>query len=83
MSLQTLFNEAAIIGNIRIKVPEDDETNHFGKDGIMRTLSECTSLSLEETLERLFSTSNDFTKGSGRQDDTSIVLLEHRIDTRS
>ena len=63
--------------------PEDDETNHFGKDGIIKTLSECTSLSLEETLARLFSASNDFTKGSGRQDDTSIVLLEHRIDSRA
>ena len=63
--------------------PEDDETNHFGKEGIIKTLLECTSLSLEETLDRLFSDSNDFTKGSGRQDDTSIVLLEHRVDSRS
>ena len=57
--------------------------NYLKQEGIIKTLLECTSLSLEETLDRLFSDSNDFTKGSGRQDDTSIVLLEHRVDSRS
>ncbi len=58
--------------------PENDESNHFGNDGIVKVLSESVSLSLEETLARLFDASNDFTEGSGRQDDTSVVLLEHR-----
>ncbi len=58
--------------------PEGDDENHFGMAGIMRTLSESVDLTLEETLERLFAKSSEFTGDSGRQDDTSIVLLERR-----
>lgn len=58
--------------------PNDDESNHFGKDGIVKTMAESMHLTLDETLARLFAASNDFTRGSGRQDDTSIVFLEHR-----
>lgn len=58
--------------------PEGDDENHFGVDGIVRTLAESVDLSLEETLERLFAASSEFTCGSGRQDDTSVVLLERR-----
>jgi serine phosphatase RsbU (regulator of sigma subunit) len=61
--------------------PDEDESNHFGIVGIKQTLTECASLSIQETLERLFEVSDHFTKGSGRQDDTSIVLLEHRIQS--
>ncbi len=60
--------------------PEGDDENHFGMEGIVRTLSECVELSLEETIERLFDASTDHTQGSGRLDDTSVLLLEHRKD---
>jgi sigma-B regulation protein RsbU (phosphoserine phosphatase) len=58
--------------------PEDDDKNLFGIDGIMRTLSESVDLSLEETLARLYDASDDYTQGSGRKDDTSVLLLERR-----
>ncbi|MDA1054166.1 MAG: fused response regulator/phosphatase [Planctomycetota bacterium] len=58
--------------------PEGNDENHFGMEGIVRTLSESARLPLEETLERLFDASADHTRGDGRQDDTSVVLLEHR-----
>ncbi|MCA9120926.1 MAG: SpoIIE family protein phosphatase [Planctomycetaceae bacterium] len=56
--------------------PEGDDDNQFGLDGIVRTLGETKDLSLEDTLARLFDASNDFTRGSGRKDDTSVLLLE-------
>ncbi len=58
--------------------PDNDESNHFGKDGIIRTLADTAQLSLDKTLARLFEDSDEFTRGSGRQDDTSVVLLEYR-----
>lgn len=58
--------------------PEGNDENQFGLDGIVRTLSESVELPLEETLERLFDVSTEFTQGSGRQDDTSVLLLERR-----
>jgi phosphoserine phosphatase RsbU/P len=58
--------------------PEGDDKNHFGVDGIIRTLAESQELSIEETLERLFVASDAYTQGSGRKDDTSVLLLERR-----
>ena len=58
--------------------PEGDDENQFGVEGIIRTLSESTDLSLEDTLTRLFDASLEHTRGSGRQDDTSVLLLERR-----
>ena len=58
--------------------PEGDDKNQFGLEGIVRTLSESVELPLEETLARLFDASSDFTQGSGRKDDTSVLLLERR-----
>jgi len=58
--------------------PEGDDENQFGLDGIVRTLSESVELPLEETLARLFDASSEFTRGSGRKDDTSVLLLERR-----
>ena len=58
--------------------PEDDDKNLFGIDGIMRTLAESVDLSLEETLARLFDASDEYTQGTGRKDDTSVLLLERR-----
>jgi serine phosphatase RsbU (regulator of sigma subunit) len=55
---------------------EENDQRHFGLSGIVNTLSKCAELSLEATLARLFSESEAFTQGSGRQDDTSVILLE-------
>ena len=48
----------------------------FGVPGIVRVLKECRELPLEETMDRLFRASKDYTGGAGRHDDTSVVLLE-------
>ena len=58
--------------------PKDDERNLFGIEGIIRTLSESVDLPLEETLARLFDASDEYTQGSGRKDDTSVLMLERR-----
>jgi serine phosphatase RsbU (regulator of sigma subunit) len=58
--------------------PEGDDENQFGLEGIMRTLAESTELPLEEALSRLYDASSKFTQGSGRKDDTSVLLLECR-----
>ena len=58
--------------------PEGNDQHHFGLNGIKKTLSEFADRPLEEALARLFAASDEFTQGSGRQDDTSIILLELR-----
>jgi len=58
--------------------PEGDDENQFGLEGIVRTLAECVELSIEDTLARLLDASSEFTQGSGRKDDTSVLLLERR-----
>jgi serine phosphatase RsbU (regulator of sigma subunit) len=55
-----------------------DEEQQFGLTGIISTLKETAHLSVEEALERLFADSHAATKGSGRADDTSVLLLERR-----
>jgi phosphoserine phosphatase RsbU/P len=58
--------------------PESSDKNHgqFGIEGITRTLQESVDVPVNTTLERLFQASLDFTQGSGRHDDTSVLLLE-------
>jgi len=57
--------------------PNDNERHQqFGLAGITKTLQETAHLPLESVLEELFAASNRATKGAGRMDDTSIVLLE-------
>ncbi|HRX80449.1 MAG TPA: SpoIIE family protein phosphatase, partial [Pirellulaceae bacterium] len=58
--------------------PESDDEDQFGVEGIKRTLAECADLSLDETLARLFDASDQYTQGTGRTDDTSVVILECR-----
>ena len=58
-----------------------DKHNQFGVAGIIDTLKASTDLSVQDTLQKLFDDSNAFTKGSGRHDDTSVVLLERREET--
>lgn len=56
--------------------PGGGEYGMFGLRGITETLQTSKDLSLEETMERLFSASRTFTGGEGRHDDTSLVLVE-------
>lgn len=53
-----------------------DNHEEFGVGGLQRTLVESNSLSLPDTLQRLFDETHAFTHGHGRHDDTSVVLLE-------
>jgi len=48
----------------------------FGEEGIIRSLKSSAHLPLEAAVEKLFAESNAFTGGSGRHDDTSLVLVE-------
>jgi sigma-B regulation protein RsbU (phosphoserine phosphatase) len=50
----------------------------FGLEGIIASLKSTVDVPLEDALEKLFSDSNAFTKGSGRMDDTSVLLLERK-----
>ncbi len=56
----------------------DEWRDQFGLEGIMNTMRDTVNAPLEEVLNRLFHDSNAATAGSGRHDDTSIVLLERR-----
>jgi hypothetical protein len=59
--------------------PQDGaEEDQFGEKGIIKTLKESIDLPLADALERLFHDSNEATHGTGRHDDTSVVLLERR-----
>lgn len=48
----------------------------FGLSGLMNSMRESRDLSLDATLQKLFDDSNAFTRGQGRHDDTSVLLLE-------
>jgi serine phosphatase RsbU (regulator of sigma subunit) len=56
----------------------DQHHDQFGIDGIIRTLKASRDLPLEQVLDNLFQQSNLATRGSGRHDDTSVVLLERK-----
>ncbi|MGE0756704.1 MAG: PP2C family protein-serine/threonine phosphatase [Pirellulaceae bacterium] len=56
----------------------DQKHDQFGIKGITQSLQESRDLPLDKALEKLFADSNAATKGSGRHDDTSVVLLERR-----
>ncbi len=56
--------------------PGGEEYGMFGLKGISETLQSCRDLPIEETLERLFLASRNYTGGEGRHDDTSVVLVE-------
>jgi len=60
--------------------PADGDQMHdqFGLTGIMDTLKASRDLPLEKALDKLFQDSNAATRGSGRHDDTSVVLLQRR-----
>jgi serine phosphatase RsbU (regulator of sigma subunit) len=57
--------------------PGDDERHQqFGVQGITATLREMVHEPLETVLQELFDASHRATKGAGRLDDTSVMLLE-------
>ncbi|MFO0818263.1 MAG: PP2C family protein-serine/threonine phosphatase [Pirellulales bacterium] len=53
-----------------------DEDEQFGQAGIIKCLQESIHLTVEQALEKLFHDSHAATRGAGRADDTTIVLLE-------
>jgi serine phosphatase RsbU (regulator of sigma subunit) len=55
------------------------KTGEFGVSGITNTLRSQKLVPIQEVLKSLFDESEAYTEGSGRHDDTSVVLLE-RID---
>ena len=60
--------------------PADGDQQHdqFGLKGIINSLRNSRDLPLEQALAKLFADSNAATRGSGRHDDTSVVLLERK-----
>jgi sigma-B regulation protein RsbU (phosphoserine phosphatase) len=54
------------------------KTGEFGLDGITRTLSARLHDSVNNAMKALFEESEAYTEGSGRHDDTSVVLLERK-----
>jgi len=52
------------------------EYGQFGEKGIFASLKASAHLSVEEAMEKLFADSAAFTGGSGRHDDTSLVLVQ-------
>jgi serine phosphatase RsbU (regulator of sigma subunit)/CheY-like chemotaxis protein len=59
--------------------PEDgDEEDQFGEKGIVNTLKATANIPIADALEQLFKDSHEATGGTGRHDDTSVVLLERR-----
>ena len=55
------------------------KTGEFGVDGIIRTLDSRSGATVQEALQSLFDDSEAYTEGSGRHDDTSVVLLERDV----
>lgn len=53
-----------------------DSHDEFGSDGIIGALRAAVELPIEQALDTLFLASHEFTGGTGRHDDTSVVLLE-------
>jgi len=53
-----------------------DVYDQFGEKGIVRCMKSAAQASLESVLDQLFLDSQAFTAGSGRHDDTSVVLVE-------
>lgn len=52
----------------------------FGLPGICSTMKACRALPAADALDQLFKQSRDFTDGSGRHDDTSVVLVERHAE---
>ena len=57
---------------------DGDDSEAFGLDGIINTLKETSDLPVTDVVDRLFADSQAATRGIGRMDDTSVVLLERK-----
>jgi len=55
---------------------DGNDAKMFGTQGIIDTLRACRHETIDVTMDRLFSESRAFTRGEGRHDDTSAVLVE-------
>ena len=55
---------------------DGDSSRLFGIDGVSQAMRHSTELSVEQALRNLLDASHEFTRGSGRHDDTSALLLE-------
>ena len=55
---------------------EEGDVEEFGIRGISGCLQTTQHQDLDATLEHLFQASNEYTRGAGRHDDTSVVLLQ-------
>jgi serine phosphatase RsbU (regulator of sigma subunit) len=60
-----------------------DHHDEFGSDGIIGALKAAVELPLDQALDTLFIASHEFTGGTGRHDDTSVVLLERHAEAAS
>lgn len=60
--------------------PGNNRGDHkeFGMEGLYNTLRDTRDQPLEVCLDRLFADSYAFTQGSGRHDDTSVLILESK-----
>jgi serine phosphatase RsbU (regulator of sigma subunit) len=52
------------------------KTDQFGLSGMIGALQATAELPPQDALERLFSASSAFTQGTGRADDTSVVIVQ-------
>ncbi|MCA8993242.1 MAG: SpoIIE family protein phosphatase [Planctomycetaceae bacterium] len=55
-----------------------EQHEEFGIGGLKRTMSSARELNLSQTMQKLFDDSQAFTRGQGRHDDTSVLLLERQ-----
>lgn len=55
---------------------DEEDADQFGIEGIIKTMKATRDMPLDDALQQLFDDSNAATRGSGRHDDTSVVLLE-------
>ncbi|MCH7976544.1 MAG: SpoIIE family protein phosphatase, partial [Bacteroidetes bacterium] len=56
--------------------PDENSGRQFGINGVRRTLIRSTDRRLEQSVQALMDDSEEFTRGQGRHDDTSAVLVE-------
>jgi serine phosphatase RsbU (regulator of sigma subunit) len=61
--------------------PDSDGHAGFGMEGVINALKSQSVGAQDGTLEELFRASHAFTGGSGRHDDTSIVLIERTAES--
>jgi hypothetical protein len=62
--------------------PATESHVEFGVNGIKETMIQNGKIDVSAALDALFIASNEFTQGSGRHDDTSALMLEHRAGSQ-